>query len=854
MDPSFTDEQNRVVPPSFDNVDGYIDAMDDAHQMIPSRHDALISASQPSIIGGRRETRRSRGRKHRCIYGSADGHHSASVSVGDGNEDPWDFYDLTAGYVKRGVVVIPVDMSLPTREEKKDLEIDEGDATKPLISSENDGSNEGYACSTEELERDDNHSFDSNAMKHITREAESKLSEDRETIVKPECKNLWQKAKQATPSFSIKQSRVSLYAAFPPPTIKLPRSTRGDGRLFYDNSELSEAEQTLKRFSGFHGAVGVTSATLHREGYSDVILSCNYRWPSLLSVPSLSSASSLFRLKKRTAAARRYERESNEWFVGDIHCNLHLGSNNKTCMGGTLSTLDGRSHCRLDVGNPFHHVITPHKRHPVPVEAAKGGIISPSLQSDCTLSACRDFSLVSTIPMRLIFAMKYAALPLPIFYSASDNPNFNLAPLRLRNFSISLCNLIDAKFDRGVPKLTLSLSHGLPEIGGERFWLSQSAPGVGSPDHSKEVELSTIGGMDVALKRLPAHARSLSLKFDVKQQLLPSQQCQSFIQYSHVDRSLSIGSMITRAFLSSPFSKAAVGIRHTFGGIFQNGFHFVKGKSGWRQGVTWLLFQLERGDVRLLIPVTIRPYPATSWDSFLQLFYSSLTTVVVDAIIAELFCGVSNSVYAKFSRLFKGKEFSGAKSYRDDVLDQNQDITISRRQQAENARDEAIRQRNVMERQAKISVKKEERQEGLVIIKAIYGVMDSESHEWVGDRRLCTMDATAQIQFWVQDSSVHLPAVSKKHMLGFFDVMSGLKAEDWPRNKSVTDDNEETYGMTPALKNLRYSMRSSRFEEKRELIVVLTVSYKYAGVIFEVMYYDDEAVDLPSSNAKVVTK
>jgi len=739
--------------------------------------------------------------------------------------DPWDVYDLAAGYVKRGVVVIPVDVVFPTREDHTEMEEEkEEGATKALLLSGDDGANqhEEYAKMKEEIDPG---------------------------------KPPFPSAKRATPSLSIQRSRISLYAAFPPPPIQLPRSNRKNGQLCYDDFELTEAKLALKRFSGWHGAMGMTAATLHREGYADAVLSCNYRWPSLLCVPSLSSALTWIPWKKRrSAAARKYEREHKEWFVGGIHYNIHLGSDNQTSLGGTLSTLDGRTHCRLDVGNPFHPIATPPtRRPPVPVEPATGGILSPSRESDYTLSASRDFSIGSTIPMRLHFIAKYAAMSLPTFHSTSRHEHIHSTPLHLRHFSISLGNLTNATSSRDVPKLTLSLSHGLPVMGGERFWWSQSAPGVDSPDHSNDVELSTVGNNDVPWKRSPAHARSLSLKLDAKQQLSPSQSCHSSIEYGHTDKMLSFGSIFTRSFSSSPFSKAGVGIRHTFGNLFHTGFDFGKGKSNWMKGITWLLFQLERGDVRLQIPIAIRPYPATSWESFLHLCYSSLVTLVVDAIVAELFCGVTSSVCAKLSRVIKGNDFDGAES---SVDERNREMGLFRRQQqqAENARDEAYRQRNVMERQAKISVAKEEREEDLVIIKAIYGVMDSESYEWVGDRRLCSMDATAQVQFWVQDSSVHLPAMSKKHMLGFYDVMMGLKTGDWTRDKpATTDDWEKINYLARIVKRWRGSWRSSRLEDKRKLVVVLTVRYKFAGQIFEVMYYDDQAVDLPSSGATIVT-
>lgn len=137
------------------------------------------------------------------------------------------------------------------------------------------------------------------------------------------------------PTYSINQSRISLFTSFPPPpTIVQPRSLKG-----YSEIDLKHAKQRLKQHSGYYLAAGVTSATKQDEGYSESILSMNYRVPSLISWPSLISG-------YNNTIRKQY-------LVSDIHYNLHIGSTTNTSIGTTLSTLDGKTHLRFDMGSPF---------------------------------------------------------------------------------------------------------------------------------------------------------------------------------------------------------------------------------------------------------------------------------------------------------------------------------------------------------------------------------------------------------------------------------------------------------------------------------------------------------------------
>ena len=77
---------------------------------------------------------------------------------------------------------------------------------------------------------------------------------------------------------------------------------------------------------------------------------------------------------------------------------------------------------------------------------------------------------------------------------------------------------------------------------------------------------------------------------------------------------------------------------------------------------------------------------------------------------------------------------------------------------------DALLQRQLMLNAAEKKRKQEEEKEadgrgGLVIIKAIYRVEGGD-----------TIDVTTALQFWVINSSLQLPPITKRSMLGFYGV------------------------------------------------------------------------------------
>ena len=173
-------------------------------------------------------------------------------------------------------------------------------------------------------------------------------------------------------------------------------------------------------------------------------------------------------------------------------------------------------------------------------------------------------------------------------------------------------------------------------------------------------------------------------------------------------------------------------------------------------------------------------------------------------------------------------------------------------------KEDTRRQVNLMQQQAKAVTEREEKGGGLVIVKAIYGVLDNASQKRKNtdnnatvDNLTHTMDATTQLQFWVVDSSLHLPAISKKHMLGFYDPIKFVGEDEWMISDEVEDSDKRDYSFGQSIRKW-WDHKLWESKKTRDLVVVLSIRYKLDEVMYEVMFNDDEAVELPSKIATQV--
>jgi len=613
------------------------------------------------------------------------------------------------------------------------------------------------------------------------------------------------------PTYSMNQSRISLFTYFPPPPTIVQASSEG-----YSDIDLKQAKQRLKQHSGYYIAAGVATATKHNEGYSESLLSMNYRIPSLISWPLLLLG---------------YNNTRRQYLVSDMHYNLHIGSTTKTSIGTTMSTLDGKTHLRFDMGNPFYSYENSGRR--MQKKNTSSMITSPSLQSDYTISASHDFNN----SLHANWLMKIAPSP-PLIFSPTNISSSSTSPIHIQYMNLTLTNMTGIR-NRLLPKLTLTLGYGMPLVGGEALWMSNIKPGT------REQELITLHNfMDNTSQASSVY--SSNMKLEIEQDVSSTQTCHSTVEYCHAGHLFSLGTIFTRTYSSSRFARLGVGIRHTFGNIFNN-------RVWWKQGTTSWLFQLERGDVRLLIPVTIYPATTTAWDSLLRIVYVSMTSIVVDIIVSELLCGVTSKLRLRFLKILLGKEIvdKASLSYQSDIEKEQEEKGNWLQHQQHllfKVKEHTARQVSLMKKQARAATKREEEQGGLVITKAIYGVMDNESRQWIQNRSSHTMNATTQLQFWVTNSSLHLPLISKKHMLGFYDLLAFVSEDEWEIKQTNQGNTRNSL-----FKRWKETLVGTK-QKKRDLRVVLSIQYKWNNKLYQVMYHDDEAVDLPSQHGEEVVE
>lgn len=577
----------------------------------------------------------------------------------------------------------------------------------------------------------------------------------------------------STPTYSMKQSRVSLYAAFPPPPpiINL-RSTNNSNDQYENEMMIKQAQKRLKQYSGFHGAVGTNSTSLFGQGYSETMLSLNYRFPTLFSIPSLRRNSSGF---------TRRNVDHHHHLIGGLNYNILFGPMTYMSLGGTLSSLDGTTNVHLSVTNPFHD--TDHINPELNGGGKRDILHLHPKRRGYTISITRDFIAANPLRVHLITNITPS-----IWY----NPYFNL--------TIIPNNQVMNEVNTSRPKVSFCAEYGQSF---QPVWMSQL-----SSSNDCGMERDLVSGTNGA-----------SVKLDVEQTLSSSQACQCSIQYHYVGQALSLGTIFTRTVSSSKLTSVGVGIRHTFANVF-------KYRDG---GLTSWLFQIQRGETRMVVPITIYPTAVTTWDSIIQILYATMASIVVDTLVKELICNTLSNLRVSFLKFVMGEE--SVKSYLQDVDSRlnakkvlENETRLLQLQMITNAREEALRQSALMKRQASNAMKREKEQEGLVILNAVYGVMDNDTGEFIdvkSSSKFHMMDATTQLQFWTDSSALHMAAVSKKHCLGFYDVMAFVK---WLK---------KIVGMSNPVQN------------RRDLVAVLQIKYKWANQVQNKLFYDEEAIDLP---------
>ncbi|KAL9188437.1 hypothetical protein ACHAXT_006815 [Thalassiosira profunda] len=139
----------------------------------------------------------------------------------------------------------------------------------------------------------------------------------------------------------------------------------------------------------------------------------------------------------------------------------------------------------------------------------------------------------------------------------------------------------------------------------------------------------------------------------------------------------------------------------------------------------------------------------------------------------------------------------------------------------------AEQQLSLMGPVAKGKRQREEAIDGLVILKA---TLSSDKS---------SLDAMAQLQYWVQDSRLSLPPSSKSLLPGLYDLRV-------TETDGIDDDHSALSELVRAIRDWTSRKKHCRNEVED---VVLAVRYKYHGRVFETEVGDCEALELPSRDA-----
>jgi curved DNA-binding protein CbpA len=253
-------------------------------------------------------------------------------------------------------------------------------------------------------------------------------------------------------------------------------------------------------------------------------------------------------------------------------------------------------------------------------------------------------------------------------------------------------------------------------------------------------------------------------------------------------------------------------------------------------GVSWVL-KFRRGKMSFQFPVMV----SLALDPWVLLLSVTGPVLLDEAVQTLLNFGVS-------------------KEDKEEELKEDELLALSAK-----GRKDALAQQVLMTRVAGRRVREEEEkgEEGLVVLKALYGFSTGFSvnsgDDGGNDSADAPLDVTTPLQFFTrEDGTVSLPSGSKNSMLGFYHLGaderntsgSGSRKsrrrgilervlEEFQDDDGGEEERDDKYGL------MRSHLRGRGGEED----VKLLVRYSWHGKTWETVFGDDEEVTLPSGRA-----
>ena len=283
--------------------------------------------------------------------------------------------------------------------------------------------------------------------------------------------------------------------------------------------------------------------------------------------------------------------------------------------------------------------------------------------------------------------------------------------------------------------------------------------------------------------------------------------------------------------LISKFCKLSLGVRH----ISSTGLS--------------TLFKLERGGLNFTVPVLVST--SVSREYTLKSIYVTIFMGLINTLLGESLEGndlsdgssSDSSSATSSSNLFQNNNDitpKGKKSSREDILLEREKKKRDRAQQIQLMTTSA---------NAKM-IREEAKEDGLVILMAKYEVTGGDS-----------IDVTIALQFWVMNSSLHLPSMNKSNMLGFYDVrpetpvrLEGGVLNSWQR--TIQGYLKHIIGGTGGNRKLSQmeaqNKKQKEHQQQKSTIPTLTVRYRHKGSVYEITVLDDEELSIPCSSAMML--
>mmetsp|Transcript_32654 Transcript_32654/g.43403 ORF Transcript_32654/g.43403 Transcript_32654/m.43403 type:complete len:646 (-) Transcript_32654:165-2102(-) len=299
------------------------------------------------------------------------------------------------------------------------------------------------------------------------------------------------------------------------------------------------------------------------------------------------------------------------------------------------------------------------------------------------------------------------------------------------------------------------------------------------------------------------------------------------------------------------------------------------------QSLTWL-FKIERGSLALSIPITIAKFHQRGgvMNNLYSLVYLTLLSSLVDGAIGDLLYNERLEELLMDDVSDKGTMNNGEENdhHHQHIKSYQNEVSLM---DLEKVKKDAMQQMELMKKPAQAKKEEEERKEnGLVILKAMYGLEPNNKATATvvregRKRRGDVLDVTVQLQFWVMNSSLRLPACTKSNMLGFYDVrLSSPSILARENNEKANVDHENEGGIfrktvlfckkalssmpIPLSTNSRESTAAVMGENgpQQQLqnvssgdVPMLTVRYKFGNGVYEITIHDEEELILPSPKA-----